>query len=256
VAFAQPHSAARPDRGACMTNEPPDEATEPSHGARSPEPPSHPAAGQQSGTSGQAYGQQDQPGQAYGQQDQPGQAYGQSGQSGQTYGQSGQPGQYGGYGQPGQSSGQPGAYGQPGQYGGYPQSYGASTYPGQGAVQSYGQGPVGQVRPTGVSILLYIVTIGIYGFVWYYKTHDEMKRHSNEGLGGGVALLLAIFVGFVMPFFSSSEVGKLYSRRGQHPPVTGVTGCWILLPIAGAIVWFVKTNDALNHYWRSLGAPG
>jgi hypothetical protein len=253
-----------------MTNEPPDEATEPANGARPPEPPSHPAAGQQSETSGQAYGQQDQPGQAYGQSGQSGQTYGQSGQtygqSGQTYGQPGQPGQpgqYGGYGQPGQSSGQPGqssgqpgASGQPGQYGGYPQSYGASTYPGQGAVQPYGQGPVGQVRPTGVSILLYIVTIGIYGLVWYYKTHDEMKRHSNEGLGGGVALLLAFFVGFVMPFFSSSEVGKLYSRRGQHPPVTGVTGCWILLPIAGAIVWFVKTNDALNYYWRSLGAPG
>jgi hypothetical protein len=236
-----------------MTNEPPDEATEPSSGGQSPQPPSQPGAGQQSGTSGQAYGQQDQPGQSYGQSGQSGQTYGQSGQS---YGQSGQPGQYGGYGQPGQSSGPPGPYGQPGQYVGYPQSSGASTYPGQGEVQSYGQGPVGQVRPTGVSILLYIVTIGIYGFVWYYKTHDEMKRHSNEGLGGGVALLLAIFVGIVMPFFSSSEVGKLYSRRGQHPPVTGVTGCWILLPIAGAIVWFVKTNDALNYYWRSLGAPG
>jgi hypothetical protein len=59
-----------------------------------------------------------------------------------------------------------------------------------------------------------------------------------------------------MPFFSSSEVGRLYSRRGQQPPVTGVTGCWILLPIAGGIVWVVKTNDALNNYGRSLGAPG
>jgi hypothetical protein len=240
-----------------MTNEPPDEDTEPSEGAQPAEPPSHPAEGQQQvGTPGQAYGQQNQPGQSYGQSGQTGQAYGQSSQYGQSGHQYGQSGQYGGYGQPGQPSGQPGPYSQPGQYGGYPQNYGASTYPGQGELQSYGQGPVGQVRSTGVSILLYIVTIGIYGFVWYYKTHDEMKRHSNEGLGGGVALLLAIFVGIVMPFFSSSEVGKLYSRRGQHPPVTGVTGCWILLPIAGAIVWFVKTNDALNYYWRSLGAPG
>jgi hypothetical protein len=112
------------------------------------------------------------------------------------------------------------------------------------------------VRSTGKGILLYIVTLGIYGLYWYYKTHDEMRRYSNQGLGGGVALLLGIFAGFVMPFFSSSEVGQLYSRRGQEPPVRGVTGCWILLPIAGGIIWFVKTNDALNNYWRSVGASG
>jgi Domain of unknown function (DUF4234) len=48
------------------------------------------------------------------------------------------------------------------------------------------------VRSTGKCILLYLVTLGIYGLVWYYKAHDEMKRHSNQGLGGGVALLLGI----------------------------------------------------------------
>jgi len=58
-----------------------------------------------------------------------------------------------------------------------------------------------------------------------------------------------------MPFLTSSETGKAYERRGQQPPVTAVTGCWILLPIVGGIIWFVKTNGALNDYWRSLGAP-
>ena len=73
-------------------------------------------------------------------------------------------------------------------------------------------GPVGQIRPTGISILLYIVTLSIYGFVYYFKTHDEMKRHSGDGLGGGIALVLAIFVGFVLPFTMASEVGNLYRR--------------------------------------------
>ena len=59
-----------------------------------------------------------------------------------------------------------------------------------------------------------------------------------------------------MPFLTSNEVGGLYERRGQAKPVSAITGVWILLPLIGAIVWFVKTNGALNSYWRSVGAQG
>ena len=133
------------------------------------------------------------------------------------------------------------------------------------AMQGYGQqpagygtpGPIGKVRGTGMAILLFIVTFGIYGLVWYYSVHDEMKRHRGTGLGGGLALVLSIFVGFVMPYITSSEVGGLYQARGQHQPVSGVTGLWYFpgyFLIVGPIVWFVKTNGALNDYWRSVGA--
>jgi len=119
-----------------------------------------------------------------------------------------------------------------------------------------GPGPLGAVRGTGMSVLLTIVTFGIYPIVWYYRVHSEIKVHTGDGLGGGLALLLAMLVGIVMPFLTASEVGRLYERRGQRPPVTGVTGLWVLLPLVGPIVWFVKTNGALNTYWRSLGAQG
>ncbi|MGY1606335.1 DUF4234 domain-containing protein [Geodermatophilus sp. SYSU D00700] len=118
-------------------------------------------------------------------------------------------------------------------------------------------GPIGRVRGTGVAILLTIVTFGIYALVWYYAVHDEMKRHTGNGLGGGLALVIAIFVGFVSPFVASSEVGALYERAGRAKPVSGATGLWYLpgvFILVGPIVWFVKTNGALNAYWRSLGA--
>lgn len=119
-------------------------------------------------------------------------------------------------------------------------------------------GPVGQIRSTGMCILLTVVTLGIYSLVWYYKTHEEMKAHSGTGIGGVVAVLLAIFVGPVAPFLSSNEVGQLYERRGQVKPVSALTGLWFLLLgwffLVGAFVWFIKTNGALNAYWRSLGA--
>lgn len=115
-------------------------------------------------------------------------------------------------------------------------------------------GQIGQVRNTGTCILLFIVTLGIYGWFWYYNSAEEMKRHSGEGIGGVLALILGIFVSIAMVFISAHEVGKLYERRGQRPPVSALTGLWVLLPLVGGIVWFVKTNGALNDYWRSLGA--
>jgi hypothetical protein len=121
-----------------------------------------------------------------------------------------------------------------------------------------GPAPIGKVRDTGMCCLLMIVTLGFYSWFWYFKVHEEMKRHTGDGLGGGIALLLAILVGVVMPFLSSNEVGRLYERRGQPAPVSALTGLWALLLgwffFVGIIVWFVKTNRALNDYWRSLGA--
>lgn len=125
------------------------------------------------------------------------------------------------------------------------------------AFQQQGGGvPDAKIRSTGTCILLMIVTFGIYALVWYYSVHNEMKRHSGNGLGGGIALVLALFVGVASPFIVSSEVGALYSRRGQEPPVSGATGLWYLpgmFILVGPIVWFVKTNGALNAYWESQG---
>lgn len=142
--------------------------------------------------------------------------------------------------------------------------------PAEGAVPAYAaaaplapmagptDGPVGKVRSTGTCILLSIVTLGIYSIYWYYKTHEEMKQHTGNGIGGVVALLLALFVGIVMPFLSSNEVGGLYERKGQPKPVSAATGLWYLLLLwlffIGPIIWFVKTNGALNEYWKSQGA--
>jgi hypothetical protein len=118
------------------------------------------------------------------------------------------------------------------------------------------QGAPGQIRSTGMCILLFIVTFGIYSWYWYFKVHDEMKRHSGQGIGGGIALILAIFVSIVMPYINSSEVGDLYERDGKQKPVSAATGLWYfpgMIIIVGPIVWFVKTNSALNEYWASKG---
>ncbi|HEY0125810.1 MAG TPA: DUF4234 domain-containing protein [Blastococcus sp.] len=118
------------------------------------------------------------------------------------------------------------------------------------------QGPIGQIRPTGMIMLLFFVTLGIWGFVYYFQTHEEMKRHSGEGLGGVLALVIAIVFGLVSPFLLSHEVGQLYARRGQEPPVSALTALWFfpgVFLLVGPFIWFVQTNNALNAYWQSLG---
>jgi hypothetical protein len=120
----------------------------------------------------------------------------------------------------------------------------------------WGPAPVGKIRSTGLCILLTVVTFGIYPLVWYYLVHEEMKRHSRDGLGGVVALLLAFFVGIVMPYLTSSEVGRLYEVRGMARPVSALTGLWYFpgaIIVIGPLIWFIQTNVALNNYWRYCG---
>jgi hypothetical protein len=155
------------------------------------------------------------------------------------------------------------AYGwQPPQQGyGWQQPAGPPGYPQPmpGAPVQWAQpnGPVGRVRSTGVAMLLFVVTLGIYGLYYYFVTHEEMKKHSGEGIGGVLGLVIGLLVGFVSPFVLSHEVGELYARQGRGKPVSAVTGLWAVLGwvvLVGPIVWFVKTNGALNAYWRSVGA--
>ena len=116
--------------------------------------------------------------------------------------------------------------------------------------------PLGSVRSVIMIILLSIITLSIYAFVWQYKTFKEMKGYSGTGVGGGLGLLFAILLGIVNWFLMPSEVGNLYAQEGQEPPVTGLTGFWVFLPLIGGIVWLVKTQHALNRFWEAHGATG
>lgn len=117
-----------------------------------------------------------------------------------AYGQSNPPATY--YGQPQYPQAQYGAIAP----GGYAQPM-ASAPPGAPA------GPVGKVRSTWAVIGLSIVTFGLYGLYYYFATHEEMKRHSGEGVGGAIGLVLAIFTfGLVTPSLLPNEVGNLYAR--------------------------------------------
>jgi hypothetical protein len=118
-------------------------------------------------------------------------------------------------------------------------------------------GPPGKPRGVLFVLLIGLITIGIYTIYWAYKTHEEMKQHTGEGLGGVIGLVIWIIISPVSAFVIPSEIGKMYNRAGRASPVTGWTGLWffpfgvLIIPL---IVWFVKVQGALNQYWQSQPA--
>jgi hypothetical protein len=118
------------------------------------------------------------------------------------------------------------------------------------------RGPVGNRRSIGLSILWAVLTIGIYTFIWTYKTQEEVKRYSGNGVGGVLGLVIYFLISPVTFFIVPSEVRYMYEDLdGERSPVRGVYGVWFLLPLIGHIIWFVQVQGALNRCWQSKGAP-
>jgi Na+/proline symporter len=118
-------------------------------------------------------------------------------------------------------------------------------------------GPRGKPRGIGFGILIFIVTFGLYSLYWVYQTQEEVKRHSGDGIGGVLGLVVWLIVGAISAFVIPSEIGKMYEKDGREAPISGWTGLWLFpgaILIIPAIVWFVKVQGALNSYWESKGA--
>jgi hypothetical protein len=111
---------------------------------------------------------------------------------------------------------------------------------------------VGKITGVGLAIVLFLVTLGLYGLYWYPKNFSEVKAYRGQGVGGLGGFLL-LFV-FVSPFLLPAYVGRMYQEDGQENPVSGWTGLWNLLPYVGVFVYIAKVQGALNRFWESKGA--
>ena len=129
------------------------------------------------------------------------------------------------------------------------------------SVQIQGSQATGKVRnPLGV-IGLMIITLGIYGIVWYYRINKEMaaigKGRGTEECGTNpVTSVLAVTLGafiIVPPFVS---MYKTWSRLSATERVTGATsgiepGLGFLLSLfihpVGAYILQSNLNKVLNH---------
>jgi hypothetical protein len=106
---------------------------------------------------------------------------------------------------------------------------------------------------------LTVITVGIYGFVWYYKINDEARRYlRDDAIRPGVALL-AIILGWLIivpPFVSVYHTGQRIQRMQDNARVTQKTE-----PVLGLIAFLVYSlhvplyQSGLNRVWDAYSAP-
>jgi len=99
-------------------------------------------------------------------------------------------------------------------------------------------------------IALFVVTLGIYGFVWAYKAHKRLKERTGQGLGRWWGLVVWLFLWPVSGFLIPREIGRMYRQAGRDAPVSGWTGLWLfpgIYLLVPAIIWFVKVHRALER---------
>ena len=113
-------------------------------------------------------------------------------------------------------------------------------------------------HPLGVWGLAFI-TLGIYGFVWYYKINDEARRYlQDDTIKPGIALL-AILLGWLIivpPFVSYYNTGtrieRMQQRAGLQQRIVPALG---LLAVFVLSLHLVYMQGELNKVWDRSAQP-
>ena len=106
---------------------------------------------------------------------------------------------------------------------------------------------------------LVFLTLGIYGFVWYYKINDEARRFlRDDTIKPGIAVL-AVTLGvliLVPPFISYYRTGERIARMETHAqlanPVSPALGLLAALVMAVHVLYL---QEHLNRVWDRYVPP-
>jgi hypothetical protein len=113
--------------------------------------------------------------------------------------------------------------------------------------------------PLGV-LGLSVLTLGIYGFYWYYKINDEIRRFEHDETVSPVRSLMALLFGWLLivpPFIAvwntANHVLRMQERNGVRQQISPALSIVLLLAVSIALGIYVQEH--LNHVWdRMAGA--
>ncbi len=107
---------------------------------------------------------------------------------------------------------------------------------------------------------LTLITLGIYGYVWYFKINDEARRFlRDEKIRPGISVLALIpgFILIVPPFISIYRTGERIMRMQEKAGVTQQ-----VQPVIGILTYLVASlhtayyQSHLNKVWERAVPAG
>jgi uncharacterized protein DUF4234 len=118
-------------------------------------------------------------------------------------------------------------------------------------------------NPLGVLGLSFI-TLGIYGFYWYYKINDEIRRFERDDSISPVRSLMAMIFGWLIivpPFIAvwntANHIERMQQRSGMQQQISPALTIVLLLAVSIALGIYVQ--EQLNRVWdraRGVASPG
>lgn len=115
-------------------------------------------------------------------------------------------------------------------------------------------------NPLGV-LGLSLITLGIYGFYWYYKVNQEIQRYTGDQTISPSRSLLAVIPGFLLlvpPFIAyyntSNHIVQMQEQRGMASQISPA-----LVVILGLVIWIgmaAYVQEHLNRVWDSASTGG
>jgi hypothetical protein len=115
-------------------------------------------------------------------------------------------------------------------------------------------------NPLGV-LGLTLITLGIYGFYWYYKVNEEIQRYTGDQTISPSRSLLAVIPGFLLivpPFIAyyntATHVMEMEQQRGIGSQISPA-----LVVVIALVLWIgmaAYVQEHLNRVWdsASMGA--
>jgi uncharacterized protein DUF4234 len=125
------------------------------------------------------------------------------------------------------------------------------------------QGQTYPKRSPLVVLGLVLITLGIYGFYWYYKVNEEIKRYTGDETISASRSLLAVIPGFLLivpPFIAyyntANHIVRMQEQRGLASQISPA-----LVVILGLVIWIgmaAYVQEHLNRVWESaaVGSTG
>ncbi|MBO6195098.1 MAG: DUF4234 domain-containing protein [Bacilli bacterium] len=102
-------------------------------------------------------------------------------------------------------------------------------------------------RDIAISIILTIVTCGIYGLYWCACLNDELKHEAKEDgfTSGGMVVLLSIVTCGIYTIYWSYKMGEFVNKTKKNTDNTGIL--YLILSLIGFdIVVYALIQNELN----------